>query len=64
MARSKWMDGRPKNVQPLGSRAAYTINKVETKAMEEKDIRMAQSEKANMVKMDIRVAPEAELVER
>lgn len=63
MVRSKLMDGRPKNVQPFGSRAAYTINRAATKAMDDRDIWMVQSEKAKMVKIDIRVAPQAELVE-
>jgi hypothetical protein len=51
------MDGRHKNVPLLGSRAAYTVNKAATKAIEENDIRIAQSEKVNMVNRDIRKAP-------
>lgn len=63
IARSKLMDERRKNVPLFGSRAAYTVNKAATKAMEDKDTRIAQSEKTKMVKRDTSVAPQAELVE-
>lgn len=56
-ARSKLMGERRPNVPPFGSRAAYTMNKAATKAMEDKDIRIAQSEKTKMVKRDTIVAP-------